>query len=243
MKIKKQADRSRRGEKRKANPIIVILCEGKETEVAYFEKFNSRYTRVEVKVADRNSRGKDKSRATDPESLVKRSINIKNNKYDINKEDGDRFWCVFDVDINYNNDNAKESKISSIEKASNLANRNDILLGISNPCFELWYLMHFEYTTSNLKDYGAVKTRLEKYISNYSKQESFYDDLKERVFTAIKNGYKLKHHHETLGQKLPDMNDTKYKLNAKDIANSNPYTNIVDLINYMEEIESYKSKK
>ena len=35
-----------------------------------------------------------------------------------------------------------------------------IHIAISNPCFEFWYLLHFQYTTKFFKDYPAVKTAL-----------------------------------------------------------------------------------
>nr|WP_251862461.1 RloB domain-containing protein [Clostridium sp. Marseille-Q2269] len=31
---------------------------------------------------------------------------------------------------------------------------------MSNPCFEFWYLLHFEYTTANLKNYSSVITTI-----------------------------------------------------------------------------------
>ncbi|WP_278319566.1 RloB family protein [Clostridium tepidiprofundi] len=84
----------------------------------------------------------------------------------MNEKDGDRVWCVFDVDINYNTNRAIQSKIEEIQKAKKIADKNKIKLGISNPCFELWYLLHFEYTTANFKNYDAVKKRLSRYIDN-----------------------------------------------------------------------------
>lgn len=241
MKLKNKPEGSRKKGNRKVNPIIVVVCEGKETEVDYFEGFNSRYMRVDVRVANKNSRGKNKAKATDPESLVKKANNIKNNDFDINKKDGDRVWCVFDVDINYNNSNAVQSKIDEIQKAKKISDKNEIKLGISNPCFELWYLLHYEYTTANLKNYDDVKKRLNKYINSYEKNISIYSELKQYVDNAIKNGKKLKKYHEDLGAKLPNIEKDNYKAVVKDLVESNPYTNIGDLIEYMESLRKIDS--
>lgn len=236
MKLKKRAESSRKRGIRKVNPTIVIVCEGKETEVDYFNGFNSRYTRVDVIVPDKNSRGKNKAKATDPESLVEKAIYYKENKYDIDEKDGDRVWCVFDVDINYNNNNAVKSKIDEIEKAKKISDKKKIKLGISNPCFELWYLLHYEYTTATLRNYDAVKQKLDKYIDNYEKNESIYDELKEQVYDAIERGKRLKKYHEDLGKKLPNVEKDNYKATAKDLVESNPYSNVGELVEYMEEL-------
>ncbi|MEA4826889.1 MAG: RloB family protein [Clostridium sp.] len=240
MKLKKSAEKSRKKGTRRVNPTIVIICEGKETEVNYFEGFDSKYTRVDVKVADKKSRGKDKGKATDCKSLVERAIYYKENKYDINEEDGDRVWCVFDVDINYKNNNAIQSKIDEIEKARPIADRNKISLGVSNPCFELWFLLHFEYTTANLKNYDAVIQKLNKYISDYEKNKDIYEELKKLTDKAIDFGKRLRKHHESLGRKLPNVEKDKHKAIVKDLVESNPYTNIGDLVDYMEELERHK---
>jgi hypothetical protein len=52
-------------------------------------------------------------------------------------------WCVFDVDEH-----------SHLAKVRDQAQRNDIHLAISNPCFELWALLH-------LSDHTAFVTRKE----------------------------------------------------------------------------------
>ncbi|WP_242835976.1 hypothetical protein [Clostridium sp. DL-VIII] len=53
---------------------------------------------MDVKPVDKNSAGKNKSRKTDPSNLVDKAIEYIDNKYDINKEDGDRVWCSYLVE-------------------------------------------------------------------------------------------------------------------------------------------------
>lgn len=45
----------------------------------------------------------------------------------------DEYWCIFDVDEHPN-----------IQEAIRLAKENGIELAISNPCIELWFILHFE---------------------------------------------------------------------------------------------------
>lgn len=235
-KGEKSRDQLRNKKRRKLNPIIVIICEGKDTETTYFENFNSKYTKVDVRVADKKSKGKNKGKATDPESLVRKAVEIKK-EYQIDEKNGDRVWCVFDVDINYNNNNAIESKIQEIQKSRTVASKSKIRLGVSNPCFELWYLLHFEYTTANLKNYDEVKKRLSRYLNDYDKSKNVFEELKDRMNIAIDNAYRLKNYHESIGRNLPEDETDNLKINADFMVRSNPYTTVHNLVEYMEKLE------
>lgn len=239
MGLKRIAEKSRESrKKRKTNKLILIICEGKDTETEYFENFNSKYTKVQVKIADKSSKGKNKGKATDPENLVKKAVQFKKD-YEIEEKNGDRVWCVFDIDINYNNNNnAMQSKINEIQKAKLKSDKNKIRLGMSNPCFELWYLLHFEYTTATMKSYSDVQKKLSKYIKDYDKTKDVYYLLKDRIDTAVKNSKKLKKHFEDLSKKLVDSEENYTNINIKDFVDSNPYTNINTLIEFMEDIEN-----
>lgn len=238
MGLARRGEKSRESrKKRKSNKLILIICEGKDTETAYFENFNSKYTKVQVKIADKSSKGKNKGKATDPENLVKKAAAFKKEN-EIDEKNGDRVWCVFDIDINYNNNNAVTSKINEIQRAKAHADKNKIRLGMSNPCFELWYLLHFEYTTANMKNYTEVQRRLSKYIIDYDKTKDVYSLLKDKIDIALKNSKKLKKHFEALGRLMPDTEIDYKSINVSDFVSSNPYTNINTLIEFMEDIEN-----
>ncbi|MEV8637177.1 RloB family protein [Streptosporangium sp. NPDC051023] len=69
-----------------------------------------------------------------PLTLVKRAI-------ERNRDDEvDECWCVFDVEWPKNHPNLRE--------AIRLANDHGIRLAVSNPCFELWLILHFEDQTA-----------------------------------------------------------------------------------------------
>lgn len=68
---------SREGrKKRKIRPTILIISEGKDTEVNYFKECNGKYVNVDIKLADKASVGKNKSRKTDPINLVEKAIMV-----------------------------------------------------------------------------------------------------------------------------------------------------------------------
>ena len=79
------------------------------------------------------------------------------------------------------------------------ATANDISIALSNPCFELWFLLHFEYSTGHMKNYADVIKRLTTYFPGYDKNVDVYGDLVDRLNTAIRNGKKLQRHHSENG--------------------------------------------
>ena len=62
----------------------------------------------------------------------------------------DEFWCVFDVEWPRNHPGLR-----AIEQAR----ANSIQLAISNPCFELWLILHFQDHSSWLDNNQARRLR------------------------------------------------------------------------------------
>jgi|ERR1022692_2479531 hypothetical protein len=63
----------------------------------------------------------------------------------------DEFWCVFDVEWPRNHPGLHEA----IEQAQ----QNRIQLAVSNPCFELWLILHFQDQGAWLDNNGARRLR------------------------------------------------------------------------------------
>ena len=77
-------------------------------------------------------------------------------------QDDDVAYCVFDTDIDPN-----KNKI--IEEAIQLAMKNHIKIITSSPCIELWFLLHYDYTTANMSSKNVIK-RLKKFYPQYEKK-------------------------------------------------------------------------
>lgn len=56
----------------------------------------------------------------------------------------DEIWCMFDIDAHPN-----------VTEAIQMARDNGIRLAISNPCIELWFILHFEDQTAYLSRQDA----------------------------------------------------------------------------------------
>jgi hypothetical protein len=63
----------------------------------------------------------------------------------------DEFWCVFDVEWPRNHPGLKDT----VEQAR----ANDIKLAVSNPCFELWLILHFQDRAAWLDNNEARRLR------------------------------------------------------------------------------------
>ena len=63
----------------------------------------------------------------------------------------DEFWCVFDVEWPRNH--------PGLSEAIQQAGANDIKLAVSNPCFELWLILHFQNHSAWLDNYEARRLR------------------------------------------------------------------------------------
>lgn len=111
---------------------LVIFCEGKVSEPDYLNGLKRlrtirESTSINVEVDPRHG---------DPLTLVRRAIERKKDA------EVDQCWCVFDVEWPDNH--------PQLRRAVELAERNSIGIAVSNPCFELWLVLHFQDQTACL---------------------------------------------------------------------------------------------
>lgn len=172
----------RRAGSRKENKFIFIVSEGECTEPNYFKKINIelRYSGVTIKTP--------RFPETDPLSLVHRAINIKKKpkECNISLKEGDEIYCAYDVDENLDED---------LEAAERLAEANGIKILLSNPCFEIWILLHFEQTSRTYQR-DELYLQVKKYIKNFEKCLEIYPLIKGQQNFAIENAERLNNIHE-----------------------------------------------
>jgi hypothetical protein len=73
----------------------------------------------------------------------------------------DSVWCVFDIDDHAHVGEAKE-----------MARDNGIELAISNPCFELWLLLHFR-DNPGMQHRDKIEKNLKDYVPKYDKHVDY----------------------------------------------------------------------
>lgn len=168
--------------------LIVIASEGKDTERIYFKALAKEYTnpRVHVHILERSE---DEQNSSSPEHVLKQ-LNDYKGHYEL--ESDDELWLVVD------RDRWTEAMLSRV--ATECAQNNFMHVALSNPCIELWLLLHLVDATlltseeeqlwmdnrrksKNADPYLKVRLRQEM----WSYHESSYDAkmLIEHVDVAI----------------------------------------------------------
>jgi len=144
--------RNKRIPKGKAiNPTFFVFCEG-ETEAAYISYLRSKYRLpilIDAKIAGIRINEKY----------------IHNYKNDKNNHPKDKTFLVYDLDV--------QEILKKLQ-----AIKNTLLLS-SNPCFELWYLLHFQEQKSAISSNECVQ-KLKQQFPNYSKGQ-FNNNLKNSI--------------------------------------------------------------
>ena len=179
----KRATRKQRGvPRRKQKKIIMVGAEGKnQTERKYLESFNTKLSEYRIIISNGSH--------TDPEGVIHDLIKSAN-KEELDEEYGDLKVCFIDVDF----PGERESKLL---RTIELANINNVLLVFSNPCFEIWYLLHFRYSTKQYISNDEVINDLKKYIHNYTKSKDVFDLMYPNLNQALDNSRKLEKYHES----------------------------------------------
>lgn len=178
----------RRVNTKEPKPSILIVCEGEKSEPSYFRGF--KVSSAKVKVI---------GRGRDPINIVKYAIKKKEAK------DYDQIWCVFDHD---------GRPASNITTAFDEAEKFGIQVAFSNECFEVWYLLHFDFHNTALRRTECYK-KLSKILEReYEKGcKTMYMDLLHRQPVAIENAKRL-----------------RAQYSSQNPVNNNPYTTVYLLV-------------
>ena len=195
MAVTRNFERRKRNDvKRNRNPFVIIGCEGNnnnKTEKTYFTNFNSK--QCIIKFPNGNS--------TDPVGIVEDVLSFIKN--DVGREEKDKIYVVFDTDVN-------PEKQQQIDEAKKLAKENGVEIITSTPSFELWFLLHFGYTTKMFTSNNDLQNELMRHIGNYSKIGNTYRQIKDMTEQAIEDAKKLEKYQIENGQALDNVNCNPY---------------------------------
>lgn len=184
--------------KREPKRRILVVCEGKVTEPEYFKAFQhevrNRLVHVEI----------DKQAGV-PLTVVNRAIDMdgeakaeaKRRREDDLKYDD--VWCVFDVDEHPN-----------LTEALDLANRSGVKVALSNPCIELWALLHFQEQNEQIHRHEAQRA-LKAHLPRYDKVLDF-DKMKASYEKAVERARSLQKKAEATGDPIRNPSTAVYLL-------------------------------
>ena len=201
-KDKKKIERNIRKEERKKNlkdelVRVILACEGRVTESNYFRSIFRDL--IEHHNIAKTSLIIVKHSHTDPKGVLS----------DLEKalERDDEFeqqWIVIDRDEMRPNGGGHE--IENFNGAISSANAKGIQVAYSNPSFELWYLLHFEYRNTAL-DRESVIIELKKYVDYSKNSHSIYQEILPLQKCAVTNAKRLTATYTMHHQKLNPMSD------------------------------------
>lgn len=192
--------------------LILIVSEGEETEPNYFNKMiiREKLSSANVKVTGECG--------SDPVSVVKHAIKLfEIRENEINSERKfDRVYCLIDRDEHANFNEA----LNRINQYNKQKSKNVIVPILSFPCFEFWYICHFEDASRSPINRKGNKSPGEvcesnlnilwkrDFGKNYNKSDGdIYQLLESRVEEAIRRS-------------------TRFAKDAIEIDAPNPSTNI-----------------
>lgn len=153
---------------------ILILCEDEKSSVLYLEKFP-----VDTDVVEVDCEGTGKN----TDSLMEDAIQRRTKAIEQGRP-YQEIWVVFDRD---------SFPKHHFNRAFDLARAHrEVIACWSNECFELWYLLHFQYQNSGM-DRDRISEEVSKKIGRpYLKNDAtIFDTLNPSLSTALKNANRL----------------------------------------------------
>jgi len=196
----------RKGAIREPYDVVLIVCEGEKTEPGYFEGLKKAYglSGANIKVFGEGS---------DPVSIVKHA------RRELEQDGYDRAFCVFDRDGHVNYQEALDLV------ANSTSGRKGRLAAITSvPCFEMWVLLHFGYSTAPFSASGGrsacdnVVHAIRGHIPEYRKaMAGLFEKLQPNLQAAVTHGERLVRHNQDTGS-------------------SNPATRVHELVCYLRDL-------
>lgn len=171
---------------REIRPTYLIVCEGKVTEKEYLS---------DLRISETIPIDLQFIAGAVPKTLVERAVG------EVGRNTGlyDEAWVIFDIDEHPN-----------VAAALDQAYANDLKVVVSNPCFELWALLHFEYHSAAIHRKDLHKLCVKR-MPGYVKELPF-SELSPLYETALSNAKRLNAWHATRGTTGANPSTNVYEL-------------------------------
>lgn len=179
---------------------FLIVTEGEVTECVYFEQLRAALQLSAVKILP--------GRTSDPRDVIETAAakvreqtrRVRRDWTGENEVKYDHVWAVIDTDA------AERARIWPEVLA--LAEQRKVRLGASTPCFEVWLLLHFGYTTRPLRDGAAAKRAFEEalgrdYSTNVNTARAVMAGLIGKWPEAVAHAQAVRRHHTGVSSPSP----------------------------------------
>ena len=162
-------------------PNFFVFCEG-ETEIAYVKFLRSLY-RAPIQVIPK------KGKSNISEDYIEKSKN------EYVRTEQDKVFLMYDLDV--------DGMLEQLQKIPNAE------LLVSNPCVELWFLLHYQEQKTEISS-GKCIQKLQKFSKEYKKGILSEE---EKTFLAEKKDLAIERAKNMIGYQNPSS--TVYKLLEK----------------------------
>ena len=183
---------------------FILFCEGENTETEYFKAISRTCSKTLIAVETHGGVGVPYTIA---EKAVERAkalgLATKSRRKKDSYEKRDQVWAIFDRDVH---PRFKEAVMKCEEQ--------NVGVGRSNPCFELWLILH-EQDYNRPEDRHAMQKRLAHLRPEYDPDGSKTpdcDDLVKRVEAAEQRGERGLQNRETGGDPYGNPSTTVGRL-------------------------------
>ncbi|UBU11992.1 RloB family protein [Nonomuraea gerenzanensis] len=158
-----------------------VYTEGTKTEVIYLQHWHRLYRDRAIVTID-GFHGP-------PSRLVRAAVDRKRDDQREEKRGRGQafseYWCMFDVD-----------EFPNLPETYQLAAQHDIKIAVSNPCVELWFLLHFQDQTASLEGTAAQGLATRHLSCGKSLTPRALEQLVEHYGVAMERAEKLDSKHE-----------------------------------------------
>jgi hypothetical protein len=199
----------RPGPTREPYDFVAIVCEGTKSEPGYFSGLRLAYrlssTNIRITPAD----------GTDPLSVVTHGETL------LGSEGYDRVYCVFDRDGHATYDAALE-RLRTCQ-----AGRDGRVIGVPSwPCFEVWLLLHFRYSSAGFASAGK-KSACDRAVAELRQHIHGYEKGRNDIFTLVE-------------KQLADAlrNATRLEQDNRRSGATNPATRVHRLVSYLQNLKA-----
>lgn len=209
----------RRGPARKsASRRVLIVCEGDATEKIYLESARSELHLPKENLRIYSAGGGGRDAAVDRAIEVVSGVGI-----GMAEDQFDEVWVVLDTEV---------VERSGVIEAVNRAHSQQFNVALSNPCFEVWLLLHARDEGKHLTAKEAKRRcRAELAIPGRSKQHCRFDD--DRLTKTWKVAAKRA---QATRRRVARDEKLAIKPGALVVLKKNPATNVDELIEMMHRI-------
>jgi hypothetical protein len=216
-KAASEKDLRRRVVNRAPEKRILIVCEGEETERRYFKSLiaSLKLSTVEVEICDECDSAPSRVVAF-AERKARTEGSPTNGGYS-------QVFCVFDRD-SHETYEAALSKVLDLDKNAKFPTKIKSIVSI--PCFELWFILHFEYCRSPFA--ATEKKSVAEMVVSYL--------CRIKGFEAYEKSISSSHTEKLIA--LTDQAISNAKRAAADVektGESNPSTRVFEIIEYLRE--------